>query len=40
MTAVVGKNKVVSLSYVLRNPKGDIFEIRNGRPTGDLPTLQ
>lgn len=29
MTAVVAKNKVVSLSYVLRNQKGDIFEIRD-----------
>jgi FKBP-type peptidyl-prolyl cis-trans isomerase SlyD len=29
MTAVVAKNKVVSLSYVLRNQNGDIFEIRD-----------
>lgn len=29
MTAVVGKNKVVSLSYLLRNQKEDIFEIRD-----------
>lgn len=29
MTAVVGKNKVVSLGCVLRNQKGDIFEIRD-----------
>ncbi|GMR03948.1 MAG: peptidylprolyl isomerase [Gammaproteobacteria bacterium] len=27
--AVVEKNKVVSLSYVLRNQKGDIFEYRD-----------
>lgn len=29
MTAVVAKNKVVSVSYVLRNEKGDIFEYRD-----------
>lgn len=29
MTTVVAKNKVVSLSYVLRNQHGDIFEIRD-----------
>ncbi|MBI5783800.1 MAG: FKBP-type peptidyl-prolyl cis-trans isomerase [Gammaproteobacteria bacterium] len=29
MTAVVTKNKVVSLIYVLRNEKGEIFEYRD-----------
>lgn len=29
MTAVVTKNKVVSLIYVVRNEKGDIFEYRD-----------
>ena len=29
MNTVVAKNKVVSLSYMLRNQKGDIFEIRD-----------
>lgn len=29
MTTVVAKNKVVSLSYVLRNQQGEIFEIRD-----------
>lgn len=29
MTAVIAKNKVVSLIYVVRNEKGDIFEYRD-----------
>lgn len=38
--ATVSNNKVVSLTYVVRNQKATLEEIRNGWPLGDMPPLQ